>query len=132
MSDYFAHAVYGVVVEPAHAALLDTAVEQYLDGLTEDERDELDDDSPAGVVADGLINDPELSERIANIRGGYQERAGGGDFFRTNDEDDFPGRSAIGPDTWLFGFGVMDFPAAQPAPEFQRDAVWHMWVTVSG
>lgn len=92
----------------------------------------------AGALA-GLGSDAEEVEEALSTT--YEELAlrlrrkyNAGDdagFFYTGDEEVHYDNSGTPEDTWIIGYGVMQFPDVEVPEEFKKTAKWHLWVEVN-
>lgn len=115
--DYFAHSVYGVVIED------DSLLNEVLKEIWEDEENE---DLIFDEMIDEVISDPRVYVWLKAQ--GFPDKAM---VWNTGNEDDYPGRCATPPETWIVGWGKLSFPQCivDIPEEFKKRAEWHSWVT---
>lgn len=117
---YFAHAVYGFVLDEEQEKVCAAAVERAKAAAASVEEEEgLD---PVDVAR----KDPAVVQMLKDM--GLPANA---TLFYTGGEDEHPGESATSPETWLVGYGLLGFPGIVHLipPGFKKKADWLTWVT---
>ncbi len=127
MTDYFAHAAYGVMLSEEHQKELEKLREKFESSIDEDEcpserrdrfRTWLSLDSDAVWLLTRLRESTDAPPEATLIY--------------TGDEDDRPGRCHTEAGSWLLGAGMMDFPnQIRFSEQFKERATWHTWVEAS-
>jgi hypothetical protein len=110
--DYFAHAVYGVVLEGDPLDLLEAFIDE---GLTTEEE-------AAEAIARINRGNPGILEQV-------KEKVGAppyAHFYWTGSEDERPGRCDTDAGLWVVGFSLFCFPSNV---ERWDGADWHSWVS---
>lgn len=126
-TDYFAHGVYGV--------LLDYDDQVKIRMLCHEKMDDNEELSFLEALGQVMRENAMLFEKLYEKTHAPKTAR----FSYSGDEDDRPGRCATGPDEILLGFGMPRFPLhpekggdpfspGDPYKEFWDNAEWHTWV----
>lgn len=128
-SSVFAHAVYGVILTGEAEKKLRRYVDKTIKKWEESE-DERYDSGDRYYEAVGYLDEKHKKLMAAlRVLAGVPPDA---NFYYTGDGDDSVGESATDDDTWIAGYGLMEFPRAVDENAFRDDTYWHQWVTGSG
>jgi len=127
-TDYFASAVYGVLLEDDDIKVIEEAIRLArieIEGVREDWEDLSEEDKIAEALAAAeLHHNPGL---ITNLRKKY--KAGPkASIYWTGDEDSRPGRCSVEAGAFILGYGMTSLPEAKIPKEFQKTAEWLTWV----
>jgi len=124
---YFVWAAYGVIVEGDALQALEEGIDQARMKLKDtDEFDDMDASEQTDAALDRFREqDADGYARVLELAGVPHDAR----LIWTDDPDDRPGTCHTGPELWIAGYGVLEFPREVDETQFKKKPEWFFWAT---